>query len=187
VIGTAGSKPAALKPSISTGPKVMIPTGERLAKVQAKTTLPPINVIKTVPAAAEMGKISIVRGQRLPSIGSFAIVFNTQFVNFDVQPRVTEDGVPLTPFRYLIEKAGGTVKWASVQKDVTAAADGRSIFLHIGDTFAEINKKRFELERPSFIEAGRTIVPLSFMRDALNVNIDYDKATGHVLITSVKK
>ncbi len=186
VTGVAGTKPAALVSSVPTGPKAMIPTGKRLALAQNRQ-LPPASITHSVPATLETGTISIVRGQRLPNIGSFAIVYNTQFVDFDVQPRVTEDGVPLTPFRHLIEKAGGKVGWAHLKKDVSAEADGRSIFLHIGDSFAQINKQRIELERPSFIESGRTIVPLSFMRDALDVNIDYDKATGHVLITSAKK
>jgi len=184
VAGVAGTKPAIWAPSISMGPKEMMPTGTRVAKIQS---VPPVNVIRSVPEAAATGRISITRGLRLPNIGTFAIVYNTQFVEFDVQPRVSDDGVPLTPFRYLIEKAGGKVDWQGTLKDVTAQADGKRIFLHIGDTFAEINKQRVELERPSFIDSGRTIVPLSFMRDALNVNIEYDKASGHVLITSIKK
>ncbi|HTQ10154.1 MAG TPA: stalk domain-containing protein [Fimbriimonadaceae bacterium] len=182
--GASGTKPARLTPSTSMGPKQMLPTGERLAKVQS---VPPIHVIKAGPTAVATGRIAITRGQRLPSIGTFAIVYNTEFVNFDVQPRVTDDGVPLTPFRYLIEKAGGKVDWQATLKNVTAKADGKSIFLHIGDDFAEINQQRIDLERPSFIDSGRTIVPLSFMKDALNVNIEYDKASGHVLITSIKK
>jgi hypothetical protein len=190
--GTITTKPAEVQPSVSTGLKEMMPTGKRLAYkpagVQVKTALklPPATILHNVPSAAVGGSISIAKGQRLPNIGTFAIVLNTQFVNFDVQPRVT-GGIPLTPFRHLIEKAGGKVKWAGKQKNVLAQADGRDIFLHIGDAFAQIDKIRIELETPSFIESGRTIVPLSFMRDALNVNIDYDKATGHVLITSVKK
>jgi len=188
------TKPATLQPSTSTGPKVMLPTGTRNAPTNqplALHTRPqgtklPTASIKNVGTAAATGRISITTGQRLPNIGAFAIVYNTQFVDFDVQPRVT-DGVPLTPFRHLIEKAGGKVDWAGKQKTVEAKADGNDIFLHIGDTFAQINKQRIELEKPSFIDSGRTIVPLSFMRDALNVNIEYDKATGHVLITSAKK
>lgn len=185
--GSLGTKPASLKPSTSTGLKEMYPTGQRLAKNSqtGHIALPSNGVLNGVKAAG-LGTVSITRGSRLPNVGTFAIVFNTQFVDFDVQPRVT-DGVPLTPFRHLIEKAGGKVDWANKQKNVNAQADGRDIFLHIGDSFAQINKQRIELERPSFIESGRTIVPLSFMRDALNVNIDYDKATNHVLITSAKK
>ncbi|HVT12399.1 MAG TPA: stalk domain-containing protein [Fimbriimonadaceae bacterium] len=184
--GSTSTKPATLKPSISSGPKEMLPTGKRLmTKVQKP--LPPTNAIHNAVAAAGAGVVSITRGARLPSVGAFAIVYNTQFVDFDVQPRVTEDGIPLTPLRYLLEKAGGKVDWQNNLKNVSAKADGHDIFLHIGDSFAQINKQRIELERPSFIDRGRTIVPLSFMRDALNVNIDYDKATGHVLITSIKK
>jgi hypothetical protein len=98
-----------------------------------------------------------------------------------------EDGVPLTPFRHLVEKAGGKVEWTNAEKTVSAQADGKDIFFKIGDKIAMINKLSVELERASYIDSGRAIVPLSFMRDALNVNIDYDKATGHVLITSLKK
>ncbi|HWA84245.1 MAG TPA: stalk domain-containing protein, partial [Fimbriimonadaceae bacterium] len=184
--GSTSTKPAALKPSISSGPKEMLPTGKRLMTM-AQKPLPPTNAIHNAVAAAGTGMVSITRGARLPSVGAFAIVYNTQFVDFDVQPRVTEDGVPLTPLRYLLEKAGGKVDWQNSLKNVSAKADGHDIFLHIGDSFAEINKQRIELERPSFIDRGRTIVPLSFMKNALNVNIDYDKATGHVLITSIKK
>lgn len=182
----SGTKPAITGASISSGPKEMLPTGKRLAKSAAPKIAP-----KLAPTAnavpAKTGSISIAKGQRLPQIGSFAIVFNTQFVNFDVQPRVNSEGIPLTPFRHLIEKAGGKVDWENKQKNVSAEADGKSIFLHVGDSYATINKQRFDLEVASFIERGRTIVPLSFVRDALNVNIDYDKATGHVLITSAQK
>lgn len=175
----AGTKPAMGLGSTSSGTKEMMPTGKRNAKAPV--------VAKHSPAQPAAGTISISKGQKLPQVGSFMIVFNTQFVNFDVQPRVNNAGIPLTPFRHLIEKAGGKVEWENKTKNVTAQADGRDIFLHIGDAFAMIDKKRFELEVAAFIEAGRTIVPLSFMRDALNVNIDYDKATGHVLITNAKK
>jgi hypothetical protein len=37
------------------------------------------------------------------------------------------------------------------------------------------------------LERGRTIVPLSFIRDSLNVEVEYDPSTGHVLITTKKK
>lgn len=188
--GATSTKPATLQPSVSSGPKEMLPTGKRLATktvVAAQHTLPPVTVARNATPAARTGVVNVTRGVRLPSVGTFAIVYNTQFIDFDVQPRVSADGVPLTPLRYLLEKAGGKVDWQNNLKNLSAKADGHDIFLHIGDSFAQVNKQRIELERPSFIEMGRTIVPLSFMRDALNVNIDYDKATGHVLITSINK
>jgi hypothetical protein len=179
-------KPVELHPSTAMGPKSLLPTGNRLAKANPPKAQKPPTATVTNSVTGGIGTMAISHGQRLPNIGTFAIVYNTQFVDFDVQPRVT-NGVPLTPFRYLIEKAGGKVSWAHKEKNVSAQADGHDIFLHIGDSFAQINKKRVDLEQASFLDHGRTIVPLSFMQDALNVAIEYDKATGHVLITSIKK
>ena len=153
-----------------------------VTRIQPK--LPTITATKAVTTASTL--VTVTRGQRLPNLGAFVIAYNSQLVNFDVQPRV-ENGVPLTPFRHLIEKAGGSVDWEEAGQNVKAQADGRKIALHIGDNFALINSQTIGLERASFVERGRTIVPLSFMRDALNVNIEYDKKTGHVLITSTKK
>lgn len=185
VTGMATSKPATLRPSATAGLKEMLPTGTRLA-LQAKPALPGASALKAPAAAAGAAMVSIVRGQRIPNIGTFAIVYNAQVVSFDVQPRV-ENGVPLTPFRHLVERAGGQVEWAHAQKNVSARAAGQEITIHIGDLFALINHQRIGLDRASFIDRGRTIVPVSFMRDALKVDVDYDKTTGHVLITSAKK
>jgi hypothetical protein len=107
-------------------------------------------------------------------------------MKFDVAPSV-EQGVPVAPFRHLVEKSGGEIKWDSADQEVEVTSDGRNIWLKIGDKLAKINSLQVTLELAPFLKAGRTMVPLSFVKDALNVNIDYDKATGHVLITPRKK
>lgn len=181
ISGATLTKPAQTSDSVATGPQMMTPTGKRHTAPVAMAQKGITSVASAVTGAASL--VSVTKGKRLPNIGTYSIVFNTEVVSFDVQPRV-ENGVPLTPFRHLVEKAGGKVDWMSSQKNVSAMADGREIFFHIGDSSARIDKMTVELEQRAFIEAGRAIVPLSFMRDALNVNIDYDKATNHVLITS---
>ena len=140
-------------------------------------------VIKEVNTAAHM--LSITKGQRIPNIGTFAIELNSQFVKFDVQPRV-DNGVPMTPLRYLLEKDGGKVKWENMTKTVRASADGKSIVIQIGDRNAKVDEITMSMEVTPYIDRGRTIVPLSFIHDALGVNVEYDKETGHVLITSTK-
>jgi hypothetical protein len=206
----AGTKSATIGSGVATGVRDLTPTGTRNALQVAKATAAPtlkVDVqpitkvdVKPIPkvdvkpttapvvkvaqnATAVATTIAISKGQRLPNIGSYAIVFNTSMVNFDVQPRV-EDGIPMTPFRHLIEKAGGTVDWEGIQKAIEAKADGKEIFIQIGSKVARINKIDVSLEMAPYIERGRTIVPLSFIKDTLNVEIEYDKATGHVLIKS---
>jgi hypothetical protein len=236
----SGTKPASFGNAIATGPKMLTPTGTRVAEspapkkvstpkpVVAKTApveKPNVGVIEITPVApkptavavapkktvtptakptdmvamrvepkadvlnnvkAASNLIKITKGQRLPNLGSYAVLLNNQYVNFDVAPRV-DNGVPMTPFRHLLEKAGGKVDWEGLTKSVKANADGRSIFLQIGDENAKVNELSIRLETAPYLERGRTIVPLSFLRDALAVEVEYDKASGHVLITSLKK
>ncbi|MEZ0327571.1 MAG: stalk domain-containing protein [Fimbriimonas sp.] len=210
----SGTKSMAKANVLATGAKNMTP-GLRLAPpeqiVKKSTTLPAVvknaaptmvamatkvdTSVKTVkaPPAVVMntvnttvGMMKITKGSRLPNLGTFAVVLNSQFVEFDVNPRVDE-GVPMTPFRHLLEKAGGTVKWENLSKSLKADAEGKKIYLQIGELNALVNDLSVSLERPAYLERGRTIVPLSFLRDVLNVEIEFDKETGHVLITSIKK
>lgn len=151
----------------------MVPTGARVAK--------PIG-LPNFAAEAATRVLSIDKGFRMEGVNTFSVLYNGRFVEFDVQPRVDE-GIPMTPFRHLIEKAGGMVEWLKSAKEVNASADGMKIWFKVGDANAKVNDQAFKLEMAPYIDRGRTIVPLTFMRDALKVNIDFDPSTGHVLIT----
>lgn len=172
----SGAKTPQLEDSIAMGPQDMMPTGLRVAGGKSTSTTPGFSV------AAAAKRYSIVNGSRLEGVSTFAVLLNNRYVEFDVQPRV-DDGIPMTPFRHLLEKAGGDVKWLSDLKAVDAFAEGRKIWFRVGDANAKINDQIFKLELAPYIDRGRTIVPLSFMKDALGVKIDFDPATGHVLIT----
>ncbi len=141
---------------------------------------------KTRPAVAPLARVSVAKGMRLTGVSSFAVLLNDRYVEFDVAPRVDE-GVPMTPFRHLVEKAGGAVDWTNATKTVNANADGKAITVRIGDANATLGAARVRLEAVPYLERGRAIVPLSFLRDALGVNIEYDRATNHVLITQAPK
>ncbi|HEY0868564.1 MAG TPA: stalk domain-containing protein [Fimbriimonas sp.] len=205
-VGAAsGIKPLPAATLSATGPRNLTPTGVRVAKVPAapkagtaKTVIEisaqpvakigtpstPIKASTSLPTAALNATtlLPITKGQTLPNVSTFSVYLNSQVVSFDVNPRV-DNGVPMTPFRHLIEKAGGKVDWENLKKSVTANADGRSIFIQIGDQIAKVDDLAVTLELAPYLDRGRTIVPLSFIREALNVSVDYDKATGHVLIS----
>lgn len=187
-------KPAPTGASVATGTKSLTPKPVTVAIVTPKVKPTVSAVAVKAPAqqgiairnvSSAVGMIPITKGQRLPNVSSFAVVLNSSFVDFDVQPRV-DDGVPMTPFRHLIEKAGGTVLWENMNKSVKAKAEGKDIFLQVGDKNAKINSLSVSLETAPYLDRGRTIVPLSFLSEALDVTIEYDKETGHVLITSKK-
>lgn len=148
-------------------------------------TVPDLDETALTAQANLLAPMAITFGQKLPDIGSFTILYNNSVVSFDVSPRV-EKGIPLTPFRHLFEFAGGSVTWENATKTVLADGFGRHIWLRIGNPFAKVDTATFELERAPFIESGRTIVPLSFIRETLDVDVQFDPNTGHVLVTSTK-
>jgi Copper amine oxidase N-terminal domain len=189
---TAKVAPAA-KPEVKvTAPAVKLTTPVKVAVKTAPTVQPtvkattPAKVAPTVKAAAPT-KVAIAHGTKLPNVGTYAIQLNAKTVKFDdVKPRV-ENNVPLTPFRYLFEQSGGKVKWTNQTKSVDAEGQGHVIYIKIGDKLARVNNLPIQLDLTPFIDHGRTIVPLSFIKDALDVEVDYDPVTNHVLITSIKK
>lgn len=185
----SGMRVAALEPALPSKPKaaalvvkpvvtapkpsVPAPVSKPIVVTPKKPVSAPIAVKTTIPVAF---------GTKLPIRSAYSIVYGGETMSFDVAPHV-EEGVPVTPFRHLIEKAGGDVKWNAEDQEITAITDGKDIWLKIGDKVAKINNLPVPLELAPFLQKGRTIVPLSFLKSALNVEIEYDKATGHVLIT----
>jgi len=205
IIALVGAKvdvksPALASPMTSNG-RVVVPqsTEVKTAPATQAQGTPPATSAGSVSVSASAGAVvpatsvaatspttlRISKGEKMPNIGSFNIALNGKFVEFDVSPRVQE-GVPLTPIRHLLEAAGGEVDWEHQSKAVSAQAEGRSIYLKVGDRYAKVDSSLIELEMLPFIERGRVIVPLSFIEESLKYHIEYDSKTGHVLITNVK-
>lgn len=128
--------------------------------------------------------VRIQAGTRVPNIGEYTIALNGRNVNFDVAPRVV-DGIPLTPFRHLVEASGGSVAWENNRKVVEAIASGQNVWFQIGVNTARINGEDIVMERAPFIDRGRSIVPLSFMHYALRMDFEMDIATKHVLVRPI--
>jgi len=177
----SGVKPSTIGNTTAAGAQNMTPTGQRTVAIP--TT---INVASPVAVTTNtLARVGITKGTRLAD-GPITILLDSSIVKFDVEPRI-EEGIPLTPFRHLVEHSGGNVQWHHDAKVVTAEAHGKRIWLKIGEKTAMIDGLSFDLERGSFLDRNRTIVPLSFMRDVLDVDIEFDPGTGHVLITSLAK
>ncbi len=163
----------------------------KVAPIRSTIDIKVVNPKVTSIAAKVAPKLAVtspntVRGTRVNYTGTYSISLNSAPVVFDVQPWV-QDGVPLTPFRALFEQAGGKVDWENLSKAVSATGMGKDVYFKIGDKYAKVNKIDVSMEMAPFIERGRAIVPLDFVRDSLNVDVQFDPATGHVLITSKKK
>jgi hypothetical protein len=182
---------APVTPIVKTDVPIIKPIVKAPVTPAVKIDSPAKMVIKVAPPKVAnilpvISMLPVTKGAKVKYSGTFTITLDSKPITFDVQPRVT-DGIPLTPIRHLLESAGGEVKWEEASKTMTAFTDGREIYVRIGDKIAKINNLPVEMEIAPFLERGRTMVPLSFVRESLEVEIQFDPKTGHVLITSLKK
>ncbi len=146
----------------------------------------PLAHFKTVqPRASVTPQKALVGAGSLNGISAstFEVAFDDSKIAFDVQPRV-EHGLPFAPFRAIFEHTGGTVKWYGKSKTVHAYNSTREVEFHVGKTDAKVNNQAIKMESKATLERGRTIVPLSFVRDSLDVKVSYDPKSGHMRIDS---
>jgi hypothetical protein len=160
--------------------------GETLASVSQRTGLSPGEIarLNNLP----QNTTHLPKGAHLivPRGGSFDVAFNGIPIVFDVLPRI-EGGIKLAPFRQIFEHTGGRLYWfGGAAQTVRAVNDTREIEIKIGNADATVNNHTIRMERTPYIDSGRTIVPLTFIRDSLSVKIDFNEKTGHLLIESNK-
>ena len=124
-------------------------------------------------------------GSLLRSVGQTSVVFNHTTVRID-RPLAAREGILFGPLRQIFEQGGGTLTWESRTGIVRAKSATKDIQLTIGKNQAVINAKAVSLDGKPYLIMGRTMVPLSFVTAAMDADVQYDAATGHLLITSRK-
>lgn len=178
-----GTKPASLDEGLAVGHQTVRPVLSVRAPIEIEANVPAKTVRTAAPTPNPTGTVAINYGRRLKDTESFPIYLDGRVLEFDVNPRVT-NGIAITPFRHLFEEAGGSVYWRHNSKEVQAHGLGSEVLFKVGSDVGLVNGKQTKFELAPFIEASRVLVPLSFMSDSLKLNVTYDAATGHVLVTT---
>jgi LysM repeat protein len=124
-------------------------------------------------------------GQRLvlPQPTWKGIVFDERPIAADVSP-FQQRSIPVAPFRPIFEHQGGVVDWKPASKEVEARDAKRTIHLTIGSREAQVNQETILMDLAAFIERGRTMVPLRFIGQALDVTVQVDPDSGNIYLTS---
>ncbi len=121
----------------------------------------------------------------LRSAGQRTLLFNSKTVLMD-RPLTARNQVLFGPLRQIFEQGGGTLTWQSSTGTVRAKSATKSILLTVGDSHAQVNAKQVTLDGKPYLMLGRTMVPLSFIAVAMDADVQFDAATGHLLVTSRK-
>ena len=121
----------------------------------------------------------------LRSAGQKTLLFNQSTVAMD-RPLTVQNRVLFGPLRQIFEQGGGTLTWQFRSGTVRAKSATKDILLTLGDNHAQVNAKQVTLDGKPYLLMGRTMVPVSFMAAALDATVQFDAATGHLLVTSRK-
>ena len=121
---------------------------------------------------------SVAFGQRIHT------TINGTPVHFsDVRP-VSIDGRVLVPVRGVFEQMGVNVDWNPANQAVYATGNNRVVTLYINKRVAQVNNHQVTLDVPATVYAGRTMVPLRFISEAMGAMVDWDASTNTVAITT---
>jgi LysM repeat protein len=88
-------------------------------------------------------------------------------------PPVVMQGRALAPFRAIVETLGGSVVWEPATRTARASARGRDIAVTIGSDRACVDNRTVAMGAPAELRANRTLTPLRFLGDALQVTLRY--------------
>jgi hypothetical protein len=100
------------------------------------------------------------------------------------QPPVIVNGRTLVPLRVIFEAIGAKVNWDPNNKTITAVKDTMRIELQIDQTKVLKNQEVINLDAAPQIINGRTFVPLRFVSESFDSDVQWDDINKTVTITT---
>jgi len=88
----------------------------------------------------------------------------------------------LVPLRAIMEALGATVEWNSETETVVARKTGFEFSHQVGKWYAFANNKQIDLDVPSRVENGRTLVPVRMISESLGATVSWDEASRTVTV-----
>lgn len=86
-----------------------------------------------------------------------------------------ENARTFVPIRSIAEALNiKEINWDAPTQTAILENNGQSIRLPIGSTTATINEKKVELDAPINVYNGRTFIPIRFVAEAFNCNVNWD-------------
>ncbi|WP_223249828.1 stalk domain-containing protein [Anoxybacillus ayderensis] len=120
-------------------------------------------IFSSMPTATEATSI---RPMHIP------ITANGKTIQTDTSPIMVNNRV-LVPFRAISQSMGANIFWNANTKQVTVQKNKKVIFLTVQSTTATMNDQTVTLDSPPIIYRGRTFVPVRFVAEALDANVQW--------------
>ena len=96
---------------------------------------------------------------------------------------VVVEGTTLLPLRFVADQVvGANVDWDSKTRTVKITKDGTEVVVTIGSKIAKVDGMELQLIAAPMINNGTTLVPLRFISEAFNINVNYNNETKTVTL-----
>lgn len=114
------------------------------------------------------------------------IYLNEDEIKADVAPFISNDRV-LVPVRMIFESLDAEVEWKSKQKKVIINSEDKEFVFTINSDVAYINDKKYILDVRAQIVNDRTFIPLRFLAENLDMNVEWSDKERCVFISDKVK
>ena len=116
------------------------------------------------------------------TIGDIKYRSNDTELEMDIAPYV-KSGRTYLPVRYVAEALGATVFWNNKTKTATVAgANGTVLTLTIGSRIMRNSNSNVQMDAAPEIRAGRTMLPIRWVAEALGATVDWNQEAKLVTI-----
>jgi N-acetylmuramoyl-L-alanine amidase len=105
--------------------------------------------------------------------GNISIKVNGVTVKSDISP-VIVNGRTLVPARAVFEQLGSQITWDEKKGQVGVVSGDYKILLTINNKKALVNNKSVEMDVPAQIMNSRTLIPLRFVGEQLNMKVSWN-------------
>ena len=116
------------------------------------------------------------------SVDTFVNGICIDYEKYDNVKPVIENGRTLAPIRAVAESLGAEVIWNEDTQGITITDNGIKIEMTIGNTTAYVNGTEVVLDAAPEIRNDRTLVPVRFIAESFNLDVDWDEASNSIII-----
>lgn len=114
------------------------------------------------------------------------VAIDGEYVEFDVQPQLINDRT-MVPLRAIFEALGAEVDWDNDTQTVIAMKDDVTVTATIGSTKMYIDDEEKTMDVAPMLIGGRTLVPVRFVAEAFDCDVDWDGDNSIVYIASLEE
>ncbi|MFA7468469.1 MAG: stalk domain-containing protein [Desulfotomaculaceae bacterium] len=119
------------------------------------------------------------------TLGSNEALLNNAPCQLEIPP-VVVNGTTFLPVRFVAEEIlGAAVNWDPTTKTINIIKKENDVQLSLGSGQASVGGQIKEIGAPPFLKDGRTLVPLRFLAENLNMRIAYDAIDKTITIEEI--